>query len=132
MKKIYIVLVIVLGLMISFVVITQIIYKGEYYRRIERLLLYKNCPAYVYITGEYTGTVPEVSVIESEVRSLGFKVSVKQLEDKKINVIVAGKSDDQTEAVYEKVNSALSKLGDFQIEKMEGGGASRAKTCPLD
>ncbi|MDP2655431.1 MAG: hypothetical protein Q8P17_02765 [bacterium] len=132
MKKIYIALASVLVIGIGFVFVTQIVYKGEYYRRIEQSLLAKTCPAYVYITGEYTGTAPELSVIKSAVDSLGFeKVGVSQLEGKKIEVIVA-ESDNQVNAINDKVNGALSELGDFQIEKMEGGGAYKAMTCRLD
>ncbi|MDP2655715.1 MAG: hypothetical protein Q8P17_04310 [bacterium] len=132
MKKIYITLGIVLATGVGFVVVTQILFRGDYYRQFEQKVFYKNCPAYVYITGEYTGITPEIAVIKSAVDSLGFeKVDVSQLEDKKIKVIVAG-SDNQMNAMNDKVNGALSEFGDFQIEKMEGGGAYKAKTCPLD
>lgn len=132
MKKIYIVLGIILGIGIGFVVVTQILFRGEYYRQVERKFLYKDCPAYVYITGEYTGTEPELSVIKSALDSLGFeKVGVSQLEDKKIQVIVAG-SDNQMSIINDKVNNTLSKLGDFQVEEMVGGGAYKAMTCRLD
>lgn len=132
MKKLFLVVGIVLGLMIGFVVITQILFRGDYYRLVERQFFSKDCPAIVYITGEYTGTAPEVAVIESEIRSLGFKTSIKQSEDEKINIIVAGKSDDQTEAVIEKARSVLLKLGNFQEEIITVAGGGKAKTCPLD
>lgn len=131
MKKIYIVLGIILVIGIGFVVVTQILFRGDYYRQVERKFFYKDCPAYVYITGEYTGTVPELSVIKSALDSLGFeKVGVSQLEDKKIQVIVAG-SDNQMNVINDKVSNTLSKLGDFQVEEMVGGGAYKAKICQL-
>ena len=132
MKKIYIALAIVLVLGVGFVVVTQILFRGDYYRQFERNVFYKDCPAYVYITGEYAGTAPELAVIKSAVDSLGFeKEDVSQLEDKKIKVIVAG-SDSQMSIINDTVSNTLSKLGDFQIEKMEGGGAYKATTCQLD
>ena len=132
MKKLFLVVGIVLGLAIGFVVITQILFRGDYYRLVERQFFSKDCPATVYITGEYTGTAQEIAVIESEIRSLGFKVSIKQSEDKKINVIVAGKSDDQMEVVIDKVRSALLRVGNFQEEIITVAGGGKAKTCPLD
>ena len=132
MKKIYIVLASILVIGVGFVVVTQILFRGDYYRQFERNVFYKDCPAYVYITGEYTGTAPELAVIKSAVDSLGFeKEDVSQLEDKKIKVIVAG-SDSQMSIINDTVSNTLSKLGDFQIEKMEGGGAYKATTCQLD
>ena len=135
MRKIYIALAVVLILGVSFLFITQILFRGDYYRQIERKFFYKNCPAYVYITGEYIGTAPEVAAIESEVRSLGFeKIGVKQLENKKIQMIIAGVDDTQMAAVSERVGSALSKLGEFQVEEMATGSNSvyKARSCPLD
>ena len=129
MKKLFLVVGIVLGLVIGFVVITQIVYRGDYYRQVERWLIYKNCPAYIYLKGEYIGTIPELSVIKSEVDSLGFaETDVSKSEDKKIVVVIAGKSNDQT--VIDKVRSALLKLGNFQEEEMTGVSAEKMKTCP--
>lgn len=133
MKKLFLVIGIVFVFVIGFVVITQIVFRGDYYRQIERWLIYKNCPAYIYLKGEYTGTIPELSVIESEIHSLGFEqVSIKQSEDKKINVIVAEKNDSQMETVIDKVRSTLLKLGDFREEEMTSYGAYKAKTCSLN
>lgn len=132
-KKIYIIVGIALTIGVGFVVITQILFRGDYYRQFERKVFYKNCPAYVYLTGGYTGTVPDITAIESEVRSLGFeKTGVKQLENKKIQVIVAGIDGAQMATVSERVGSALSKLGEFQVEMTSGTSAYKAKTCPLD
>ncbi len=132
MKKIYIALAIVLILGVSFVVVIQIRGGGELYTQTQRLLA-KTCPAYFYVTGEYTGTVPEVAAIKTEVNSLGFeKTGVKQLENKKIQVIIAGVDDTQMADVSERVSSALSKLGNFQLLETVGTGASKARSCPLD
>lgn len=136
MKKIYIALAIVLILGVGFVVITQIVFKGDYYRQFERKVSFQNCPAYFYLTGEYSGAVPEIAAIESEVRSLGFqKTGVKQLESKKIQVIIAGIGEiDSTQmaAVSERVSGALSKLENFQLLETVSTSATKARSCPLD
>jgi len=133
MKPIYIIVGIVLAIGVGFVVVTQILFRGEYYRQFEQKVFYKNCPAYVYITGEYTGATPEIAVIQSAVDSLGFEKSgVEQTGDKKIVVIVAGKDIAQMTALSEKVGSELSKQGDFKVESVSGNSAYKAKTCPLD
>ena len=133
MKKIYIALGIVLVVGIGFVVVTQILFRGDYYRQFEQKVFYKNCPAYVYVTGKYAGATPEIAVIKSAVGSLGFeKAGVEQSGDKKIVVIIAGEDIAQMTAVSEKVGSELSKQGDFQVERVSGNSAYKAKTCPLD
>src|SRR3989338_5624042 len=133
MKKVYIALGIVLTVGVGFVVVTQILFRGDYYRQFERNVFYKNCPAYVYITGEYAGAAPGIAVIKSAVDSLGFeKAGVEQSGDKKIVVIITGKDIAQMTAIGEKVGSELSKLGDFQVESVSGNSAYKAKTCPLD
>lgn len=133
MKKIYIILGIVLAIGVGFVVVTQILFRGDYYRQFERNVFYKSCPAYLYITGEYAGATPDIAVITSAIDSLGFeKADVKQSEDKKIVVVIAGKDVAQMTAISEQVDSELSKLGDFQVESMSGNSAYKAKTCPLD
>ena len=133
MKKICIILGIVSTIGIGFVVVTQILFRGDYYRQFERNVFYKNCPAYVYITGEYAGATPGIAVIKSAVDSLGFeKAGVERSGDKKIVVIVAVEDIAQMTTIREKVDSELSKQGDFQVERVSGNSAYKAKTCPLD
>ena len=133
MKKIYITLGIVLIIGIGLVAVTQILFRGDYYRQFERSVFYKNCPAYVYITGEYAGATPGIAVIKSAVDSLGFeKAGVERSGDKKIVVIVAVEDIAQMTTIREKVDSELSKQGDFQVERVSGNSAYKAKTCPLD
>ena len=133
MKKIYIALGIALAIGVGFVVVTQILFRGDYYRQFERNVFYKNCPAYVYLTGEYAGATPEIAVIQSAVDSLGFeKAGVEQSENKKVVVIVAVEDIAQMTAIRERVGSELSKQGDFQVESVSGNSAYKAKTCPLD
>lgn len=132
-KSISIAVGIVLTVGIGFVVVTQILFRGDYYRQLERNIFYKDCPAYTYITGEYTGATPEIAVIQSVVDSLGFeKAGVEHSGDKKIIVTIAGKDIAQMTAISEKIGSELSKQGDFQVESVSGTSAYKAKTCPLD
>lgn len=90
---------------------------------------YKDCLAYIFVVTEYTKTKPKISAVQAKIDSLNIGVVVlKELENNQILIRVEG-AEVNGEETYQKIGKIEQEFG-LQEVRMEGGGSSRAKTCP--
>lgn len=90
---------------------------------------YQDCPAYIFVVAEYTKTRPGISAVQAKIESLDIgAVILKELENNQILIRVEGEgvNGEETHQKIGKIEQELS----LQEVRMEGGGSSRAKTCP--
>jgi len=89
---------------------------------------YQDCPAYIYLVGEYKGIKIDDSVIQDKIGSLNIGVvALRNLDGGKILISVKGGTGD--DEAYQQLIKALHELGDFLEMKMSGSSAMRMTKC---